>query len=63
MPAILANWKTSSLGLAAILAALTDVATAIGHGTAPNYQADISGLVTGFGLIFAGDASATTKGS
>lgn len=64
MVSILANWKTTSLGVAAILAALGDVATAIGHGTSPNIDADVTGLITGFGLIFAGDASASKqKGS
>lgn len=61
--AILHNWKTTSMGLAAICTALGDVLTAAGHGQVTgNLAGDLTGIVAGLGLIFAGDASnSTTK--
>lgn len=54
----LSNWKTTSMGLAAIASALGDILTAAGHGQlSGNLTADITGIVAGLGLIFAGDAS------
>lgn len=56
----LQNWKTTSMGLAAIASALGDFFTAAGHGQITgNLTADITGIVAGIGLIFAGDASAS----
>ena len=56
----LSNWKTTSAGLALIAGALGDVLTSASHGTlSPNLSADLTALVGGVGLIFAGDASAS----
>ena len=60
MNSILANWKTTSAGVAAILTALADMATAFSHGNiTANLSTDITAIVAGVGLIFAGDANPT----
>lgn len=60
MSALLANWKTTSAGLAAIAGALGDILTSASHGQfTPNFGVDMSAIVAGIGLIFAGDASAS----
>lgn len=62
MHSILSNWKTTSAGLALIAGALGDILTAASHGQLTgNLGADLTALVGGAGLIFAGDASATKK--
>ena len=60
LQSFLSNWKTTSAGLAVIATALGDILTAAGHGQLTgNLAGDITGLVAGIGLIFAGDASAS----
>ena len=54
----LANWKTTAAGVAAILTALADMATAFSHGViSGNLTADVTGVIAGIGLIVAKDAS------
>jgi len=54
---ILQNWKTTSAGVAAILTALADMATAFSHGAITgNLSGDVTAIVAGVGLIFASDA-------
>ena len=61
---MLNNWKTSAAGVAAILSALADVATAASHGTiSGNLATDVTGLIAGVGLLFAKDSSSTTTTS
>ncbi len=48
---LLKNWKTGATGVAAILLAAADYAS---HGTLS--QADIMGVLAGFGLVAAQDA-------
>jgi hypothetical protein len=55
MKSILANWKTTAAGVAAILAALADMLGAVAHGTPPNLSADILAIMAGVGLIVAHD--------
>lgn len=51
------NWKTTCAGVGTILAALADIATALGHGTiTQNLTADIAAIIAGVGLILANDA-------
>jgi hypothetical protein len=53
------NYKTTSFGLAAIFGALADLMHGAATGTAPNWSADFSALVTGIGLIMAKDHNVT----
>jgi hypothetical protein len=54
----LTNWKTTAAGVAAILTALADMATAFSHGTiSGSLSADVAAIIAGIGLIFAKDAS------
>lgn len=53
------NWKTSLGGLGAILAALADISHGLAAGVPINWQADITGLIAGAGLLFAKDGNVT----
>lgn len=57
------NWRTTLLGVAAILAALGDVFTQIAQRDwdATRFGADVTGVFTGLGLLFARDAVASAK--
>ena len=60
---MLINWKTSLAGAAAILGALTDVATTASQGQITGHlTADITAVITGIGLIFAKDATTVGTG-
>ncbi len=63
MFAQLNNWRTTIAGVAAILAALADVLTQIVNKDwdSTRFTADLTGLITGFGLIFARDAVASER--
>lgn len=55
---ILANYKTTAAGLASILTALADGATALSHGqVSGNLATDIAAIIAGIGLIAAADGS------
>lgn len=59
---MLANWKTTAAGAAAILTALADMATALSHGTiSGNLSTDVTAILAGVGLLFAKDASTSSK--
>ncbi len=51
------NWKTTLMGVCAILGALVAVGNGIANGTPVDYTAAFSAVVAGIGLIFAKDAS------
>jgi len=55
------NWRTTVLGVAAIMAALGDIANQIAQSDfdASRFGADITGIFTGLGLLFARDAAAS----
>jgi hypothetical protein len=57
---ITTNWKTSALGAAAILGAAADGLHQLGTGSFDPValKADALALVTGWGLLFAKDATA-----
>lgn len=61
--ATFSNWRTTLMGVAAIMAALGDIfnqiATKDWDGT--RFGADITGLFTGMGLLFSRDAVASEK--
>lgn len=51
------NWKTTAAGIGAILGALADIATGLGHGTiTTNLTTDVAAIIAGVGLILAKDA-------
>lgn len=51
------NWKTTAAGIGAILTALADILTGVGHGTiTANLTADVTAIIAGIGLIVAKDA-------
>ena len=60
MKNVLANWKTSSAGVASILTALASIAHMASTGVfdAAQLQTAIAAIVAGIGLIAAGDAGA-----
>lgn len=60
---IFQNWKTTSAGLGAIVTATVPLVAAIveHNSTQGLWIASLSGIITGIGLIFAGDASAGEK--
>jgi hypothetical protein len=47
------NWKTTLTGVGIILSALGDIAH---NFPAPNWQADVTAIIGGIGLILAADA-------
>jgi len=57
----LSNWRTTVLGVAAIMAALGDIATQIAQSDfdSARFGTDITGIFTGLGLLFARDAAAS----
>jgi hypothetical protein len=57
----LSNWRTTVLGVAAILAALGDIANQIAQSDfdSARFGTDITGIFTGLGLLFARDAAAS----
>ena len=56
MESILANWKTTAAGAAAILTALGDALTQISAGHfSSSLDADLAAVVVGIGLILAKD--------
>ena len=61
MKSFLTNWKTTSAGVGAILAALADFLTQVStKGIDPNrLGADLMGIITGIGLIMAKDGNVT----
>jgi len=61
MEAVLANWKTTSAGVAAILVAVADMLSGFSTGNTGHLAADITAIIGGVGLIAAKDA--VTKGS
>lgn len=55
LKSIFANWETTALGVGVILAALGPLLQAIGDGdpaTVPDYNAFITAVLAGLGLIF-----------
>lgn len=58
---MLTNWKTTAAGVASILTALADLATAFSQGNiSGNLATDVTAIIAGVGLLFAKDASSTT---
>ena len=57
------NWRTTLLGVAAIMAALGDVFTQIAQRDwdATRFGADVTGIFTGLGLLFARDSVASAQ--
>ncbi len=56
------SWKTTTAGILTILAAVATAAKAIidnDPATNPNWEATITAITVGFGLIFAKDANVT----
>lgn len=53
------NWKTTSAGIAAILVVVADVLNNLANGNAPLSPADITGIITGIGLILGKDFNVT----
>lgn len=60
---ILTNWKTTSAGLAMIIASVMHLVFAVKSGIADEttWTRDITAIVGGVGLIFAGDATQSKK--
>ncbi len=60
---LLNNWKTTSAGLIAIIAAAVTLIFAIKNGTANEtvWTGSLTAVVSGLGLLFAGDATQSTK--
>jgi hypothetical protein len=59
MTAIFTNWKTSLLGVAAILTALAAVASQTAHGTLDMgaMMQDYAAIAAGVGMLFAKDGN------
>jgi len=57
------NWRTTLLGVAALMAALGDIGTQIAQmdWDATRFGADITGIFTGLGLLFARDSVASER--
>ena len=51
------SWKTSSAGIAAILAAITDIIHSLSTGMPVNWNADIPAIIAGVGLLVAKDST------
>ena len=58
---MLKSWKTTCAGLAAILTALANILQSIATGTSCDYQMAITGMLAGFGLLFARDNNKTSE--
>jgi hypothetical protein len=56
----LSNWRTTVLGVAAIMTAIGDLITQLAQSDfdATRFGTDITGIFTGLGLLFARDAAA-----
>jgi hypothetical protein len=60
---LLKNWKTTSIGIITIAGSIVHLAKSV-HGDVDSegvWMTCITGVVTGFGLLFAGDASASAQ--
>ncbi len=59
----LKNWRTTTLGAGAIMTALADFLTQLASNDwdFTRLQADLLGLITGVGLVFARDAVVSEK--
>ncbi|SRR6266550_31120 len=57
------NWRTTFMGVAAIMAALADIVSQIAQQDwdSTRFGADVTGFFTGLGLIFARDAVASEE--
>ena len=55
------SWKTTMSGLAAILASLTHVVTALQQGTPIDWTVAVAGFTSGFGLLFARDNKVSSE--
>lgn len=53
--------KTTGLGIAMILAAVSAAAVALLQGTDPNWEATATAIMAGIGLIFARDNDTTSE--
>jgi len=61
MKSFLTNWKTTTAGAALIFAGLGDLLTQLSAGSwdGTRLMADITGIISGAGLIFAKDGNVT----
>ncbi len=62
---LLNNWKTTAAGLSAIIGSVVHIIFAVKHGTADEstWTASLIGIISGVGLLSAGDASQSAKQS
>jgi hypothetical protein len=56
---MLANWKTTVAGIAAVMTALGHLLHALATGDSSTLVTDVPAIIAGIGLIFAKDSSTT----